>query len=82
MEYLTLHDLRRIFTTLAGVDESVNLDGDILDTEFADLGYDSIAVLEAVGQIQRECGIEFDEDALSEVHTFRGLLELAAAVHT
>ncbi len=79
MANLTIDNLRQIFKTVAGADETVNLDGDILDVEFAELGYDSIAVLEAVGQIQRDYGIVLDEDALAEATTFRGLLELAGA---
>lgn len=79
MAALTIDDLRRIFKTVAGADETVDLDGDIIDANFADLGYDSIALLEAVGQIGRDYGIFLDEDALGEVHTFRGLLDLVGA---
>ena len=79
MATITIDDLRRIFEDVAGADEGVNLDGDIIDTEFAELGYDSIAVLEAVGQIRRDYGILVDEDALAEVHTPRSLLELLHA---
>jgi minimal PKS acyl carrier protein len=76
MTNLTIDDLRRIFETVAGADEDINLDGDITDTEFAELGYDSIAVLEVVAEIRREFGVSLDEDALEDVHTPRSLLEL------
>lgn len=62
--------------SVAGADEAADLDGDILDQEFGDLGYDSIAVLEAVGKVQRDRGFVLDEDALSDVRTFGELLEL------
>ena len=79
MSTITIDDLRRIFEAVAGADEAVNLNGDIMDTEFAELGYDSIALLEVVGQIRRDYGISVDEDALAEVNTPRGLLDLLHA---
>lgn len=79
MVTLTLDDLRRIFEDVAGADESVNLDGEIIDMEFAELGYDSIAVLEVVGHIRRQYGISLEEDALADVHTPRSLLDLLHA---
>lgn len=76
MVTLTLDDLLRIFEAVAGADESVNLDGDIIDIEFTELGYDSIAVLEVVGHVRRQYGISVEEDALADVHTPGGLLDL------
>ncbi|MFE7274725.1 acyl carrier protein [Streptomyces sp. NPDC057623] len=73
---LTLTDLTRILRESAGADESVNLDGDILDTPFAELGYDSLALLEAASQIEREVGITLSEDALGEAETPRQFLNL------
>jgi minimal PKS acyl carrier protein len=79
VDTLTIDDLRRIFEAVAGADESVDLDGDIIDVEFAELGYDSIAVLEVVGHIRRQYGISLDEDDLAEANTPRGLLALLHA---
>jgi minimal PKS acyl carrier protein len=73
---LTLDDLKRILQEGAGSDESVNLDGDVLDVEFAELGYDSLALLETAARIQREYGIELDDDATTSAPTPRALLEL------
>ncbi|MFE0804698.1 acyl carrier protein [Streptomyces sp. NPDC058812] len=71
----TLDDLRRILVEAAGADESVNLDGDILDTDFESLNYESLALLETGSRIEREYGISLDEDVLSILHTPRTLIE-------
>ena len=43
MPQFTLEDLKRVLREAAGEDESVDLDGGIMDTEFGELGYDSLA---------------------------------------
>lgn len=65
----TLDDLRRILLEGAGAEEGVDLDGDILDTEFKDLGYESLALLETGGRIEREYGITLDDAALTDAVT-------------
>jgi act minimal PKS acyl carrier protein len=73
---LTLEDLKRILREGAGVDENVDLDGEVLDTDFADLGYDSLALLEAGARITREYGITLDDDATISACTPRDLLKV------
>ncbi|MEW2511229.1 acyl carrier protein [Streptomyces sp. NPDC046870] len=68
--------LRRILLEAAGADEAVDLDGDILDTDFTALGYESLALLETVGRIEREYGVSLDDDVLSEAPTPRTLVDL------
>jgi act minimal PKS acyl carrier protein len=68
-----LQDLRRILREGAGAD--VDLDGEILDTAFDDLGYDSVALMETAGRITREYGIPVDDDALTPAATPRALLD-------
>ncbi|MFJ5927363.1 acyl carrier protein [Kitasatospora sp. NPDC092948] len=63
MSVLDLPALTRILRENAGADESVDLSGDILDTPFPDLGYDSLALLQAIGVIQRDFGVQLDDDA-------------------
>jgi len=65
----TLDQLKTIMSRCAGVDESVDLDGDIDGATFAELGYDSLAVLEMTAQIQREVGITVDDGAIEELTT-------------
>ncbi|WP_433889453.1 acyl carrier protein [Streptomyces sp. CA-111067] len=71
---LTIEDLKRILREAAGEDEGIDLDGDILDLTFEDLGYDSLALLETGSRIEREHGIELEDTTVSEVDTPRALL--------
>ncbi|WP_131766946.1 acyl carrier protein [Candidatus Protofrankia californiensis] len=81
MSQLTLDDLRTILREAAGEDESVDLAGDILDTAFTDLGYDSLALLEAAAVIDRNYGITLADDLFTGVETPRQLLaEVNAAL--
>ncbi|AJF67760.1 MULTISPECIES: acyl carrier protein [Streptomyces] len=78
-ELFTLDDLKRILLEAAGADEGVDLDGDILDTEFELLGYESLALLETGGRIEREYGITLDDDALTDAVTPRALIDAVNA---
>lgn len=84
MTRLTLDGLRQILLEGAGEDEDVDLDGDIIDTDFADLGYDSIALLETASRIQRQFAARLDDEAVAAARTPRALIELTndALVHT
>ncbi|MET8810753.1 acyl carrier protein [Streptomyces sp. NPDC004549] len=75
----TLSDLRTILLEAAGTDENVDLDGDILDLDFQDLGYESLALLETAGRIERTYGISLDEEALADARTPRLLVDLVNA---
>ncbi|MEV5516732.1 acyl carrier protein [Streptomyces flaveolus] len=75
----TLDDLRRILREAAGADEGVDLDGDILGTEFEALGYESLALLETGGRIEREYGITLDDDTLAEARTPGELIDAVNA---
>jgi minimal PKS acyl carrier protein len=73
---IELQDLRRILQESAGAEQGVDLDGEILDIQFDELGYDSLALMETAARISREYGIRIDDDALSEATTPRRLLGL------
>ncbi len=75
MSEFTLDRLLELLTVSAGEDEDVDLTGDVSDTLFADLGYDSLALLETAGLVQREYGITLDDDALAAAETPRLFLE-------
>jgi act minimal PKS acyl carrier protein len=76
---LTLDDLRRILRECAGETDAADLDGDILDVEFENLGYDSLALLETAGQIGDEYGVELEDDIATSARTPRELLEAVNA---
>ncbi|MER5968049.1 acyl carrier protein [Streptomyces sp. NPDC002057] len=71
----TLDDLKRILREGAGAAEGVDLDGDILDSHFETLGYESLALLETGSRIEREYSITLDDDVLSDADTPRALVE-------
>lgn len=75
----TLEDLRRILREAAGTEEGVDLEGDILDTELEALGYESLALLETAGRIEREYDITLDDSVVTDAKTPRALLELVNA---
>ncbi|OXM55200.1 acyl carrier protein [Amycolatopsis alba] len=69
MNQLTIEDLREILRSSVGVDEGVDLDADIHDVEFAELGYDSLAILELAGQLQRRYGVTISDDVALDMRT-------------
>jgi act minimal PKS acyl carrier protein len=73
---LTFHDLKLILVQCAGEDESVSLDGDVLDVPFADLGYDSLALLETAAVVEQRFGIPLREEEVSDAETPRQFLDL------
>lgn len=73
---VTLADLTRMLRESAGEEEGIDLDGDVLDTPFLELGYDSLALLQVIGEIQRTYGISVPDDAVVDAETPRALLEL------
>ena len=70
-----LTDLVRLLEESAGVAEGVDLDGDVLETSFLELGYDSLALLQVTGRIKREYDIPLPDDVVADALTPRGLLE-------
>jgi act minimal PKS acyl carrier protein len=73
---LVLAELRRLLTEGAGVSQGVDMDGDIADASFADLGYDSIAVMEIASRITSTYGVPIEDEALAGATTPRLLLDL------
>ncbi|MEU6711952.1 acyl carrier protein [Nonomuraea purpurea] len=75
MREITIDTLVRLLRECAGEDESVELDGDILDTTFEALGYDSLALFNTVSAIEREYSLEISEEAVSGAKTPADLLK-------
>ncbi|WP_166354895.1 acyl carrier protein [Phytoactinopolyspora limicola] len=70
----TVDGLKQILRQVAGEVDGVDLDGDILDRTFEELGYDSLALLETGARLERALGIKLDDSTLNEVQTPRQLL--------
>jgi act minimal PKS acyl carrier protein len=75
MRELTIDDLKRIMRSCGGEDESVDFGGDIRDISFVNLGYDSLALLEAAAVVQREYGVIIGDGDLPELQTPRAFLQ-------
>lgn len=69
-----LPDLKRILREAAGEGEGTGLDGDILDLDFEELGYDSLALLESGSRIEREFGITLSDSVIADAPTPRALI--------
>jgi act minimal PKS acyl carrier protein len=74
MTEVTIEDLLRALRRSAGEDESDGPTGDVLDTPFMELGYDSLALLETVAQIKRDHGVAISDDDLAQIQTPRDFL--------
>lgn len=71
----TLDDLIQIMRSCAGVDEGTTLDESILDVPYGELGYESLAVLQILSQIELEHGVTLADDAIRHVPTPRKTIE-------
>jgi act minimal PKS acyl carrier protein len=63
MALFGLDHLREIMIAAGGADDGVDLGGDIATAEFADLGFDSLAMLEIQARVKQVLGISFPDDA-------------------
>lgn len=82
MPDLTLDDLFRIFKEGAGAVENAEPAADLADTPFAEIGYDSLAMLETISRLEREYGVSLSDDDVHEAKTPRLLLQLVNAART
>ncbi|MFJ9584811.1 acyl carrier protein [Streptomyces acidicola] len=69
MSTFQLNDLYAIMIECAGVDDGVELDADAAGLTFADLGYDSLAVLEVFSQIERKTDLAIPEETVHDLST-------------
>ena len=86
MSVFAIDDLRKVLQE-AGGDESIDLAGNILDTPLGELGYDSLALLEATAVIRRTYGVAVTDETVQSGTTPRqlmtsvdGLIKQVAAV--
>ncbi|WP_189170567.1 acyl carrier protein [Pilimelia anulata] len=79
MATLTLDALRDFLLRSVGDDESIDVSGDIRDTGLADLGFDSLAVIDTVSRVERHFGIKLPESATADVTTPGDILAVVNA---
>ncbi|RKN11550.1 acyl carrier protein [Streptomyces radicis] len=76
MSALSLDSLLETINRCLGDDEEAVVGPDAVDTDFDDLGLDSLTVLETLNQIERQLGLKVPEELLAEVRTPGALLTL------
>ncbi len=76
MHPMKMSDLTGLLRECAGVEEAADLNGDILDKSFADLGYDSLALLEVASRIENQYQVTLDEELVAEMDTPGKYLDL------
>lgn len=79
MTSFTPETLRKIMYDCAGPGAHPELEGDIVDTPYEDLGFDSLAVLEVATRIQQDIGVPFPDDAVAELTTPRSVIDYVNA---
>ena len=76
MSRMTIDDLRRVLIECAGETDDNSLSGDIQDTDFETLGYDSLALMESAARITAEYGVDIPDERIAELRTPREVLDL------
>ena len=79
MEQFTVVDLVRTMRQAAGDGDAADLDGHILDMEFEELGYDSLAMMETASVVERQFSVELPEEEMADVTTPRAFVSFVNA---
>ncbi|MFW5415193.1 acyl carrier protein [Nocardiopsis sp. CNT-189] len=69
MSEFTLQELRNVVKAAVNADDLGEIGEETLDTEFIELGYDSLALLEVLSVIQREYGLRLPDEATESMQT-------------
>jgi act minimal PKS acyl carrier protein len=75
----TIKDLRRILHEASGESDGTDVDAGTVDSDFVQLGYDSLALLETSNRIEREFRIKLDDSTLFDSATPRALIRAVNA---
>jgi minimal PKS acyl carrier protein len=75
MDDLTLEEFIALIETHAGEPDEGDLDVNVIDVLFEQLGYDSIRLLEVISQIRYRYGLDLNEEILTEMRTPRQALD-------
>jgi len=76
LKHLTLVEFVAVVRACAGDSDEYDLDGDILDVTFEELGYDSLALLEVSARLKQEHGVVLTDDEILGLSSPRAALEL------
>ncbi|MFI8520740.1 acyl carrier protein [Streptomyces sp. NPDC085481] len=70
---MTFDDLKAIMSRCTG--EIEDLTQDHLGTDFTEIGFDSLAVLEIASQIQREYGLQIPDEAIEDMKSPQDVID-------
>jgi len=73
---LTYDGLMSVIRECAGESDEMTHIDDAMDVPFADLGYDSLALMETASRLQRDYGIDLPDETVVDVETPRAFIEL------
>lgn len=73
---ITFEDFRRILTECAGLTNGMDFTENVLDTNFVELGYDSLALMEAASRIKQEFGVDIPDEQVVTLETPRAVLDI------
>ncbi len=76
MTTFTLQDLRELILASAGVTDGQEISEATADTTFLDLGYDSLALLDLVIQVQRKYEVAVSDDTAQSMTTPREAVDV------
>lgn len=71
---MTIDDLLGILKDCAGEGEDLAPAESLHDTTFDEMGYDSLAVIEAAARIEQDYGVAIPDDDIADLRTPRALL--------
>lgn len=72
---MTIEDLTRILVECAGEAEGAPSGADFAETEFEELGYDSLALMETAARIKDEYGVDIPDDVVADLLTPRAFVD-------
>ena len=79
MTVLNSDGLFQVLVDCAGEGEA-KLTDEALDTPFEDLGYDSLALMEAAARLKQITGVQIEDDTITELTTPRDMLDAVNGV--
>ncbi len=80
MPTIGLRDLAALLRESAGETITTEVGQDMLDTLFADLGYDSLAMLETAALVERRYGVPLSDETVAAADTPRTFLTVVNEV--
>lgn len=75
MPAFTLAQLRDTMHETAGENEGVDFDGDIADTPFEELDFDSLAIMEIAARLKQEHGLVIPDEEIGNLKTPQMLVD-------